>query len=800
MKITWSWLKDHLDTTLSPKEISEILALGGAENTLHNKKEWANAFGIAVITEVKQHPNADKLALCSVRFKETDFQVVCGDPSVCPGLKVVFALPGTLIPKTNAVLEESTIRGVKSQGMMCSNDELGINLPSTSDEGICKLPMDTPINVSLASILPEDPLFDLEITPNRGDLFSVRGIARELCALNAGTLKLYAFQTFSLEDHIVTEPNAFFTLKTEACTQFCSCLITDVKNKTSLPFFSQRLLSVGLKPISICVDITNYICHEFGRPLHVFDYEALEGPLVVRLSQQGEIFEGLDDQIYTLPEGLIVIADQKGIVSLAGILGGKKGACTLNTTQVLVESAIFDPIAISQGGQKTHILSEARTRFERGIDPSLVLPGLKLAVDMVKNFCGGNSAHICNIETSRPSVKSFLFNYGRVKKLSGAELSKGSVCERLKAVGCTLYEEDEQTLKVIAPSWRHDLSIEEDGIEEVLRLNGYKDIPSTPFIDENPTEPMNIYQQMMWKGRRSLVCEGFFEVITLSFLSQKKAYSFCEDPEKILQNLSLKNPISQDLSVIRPSILPQLLDIAFYHERQNIPFSPIFEGGPQFFGNYPGEQHDMLSGLIPLNQTEGWIKERALTLFDVKGIVERTLKNCGVKKWEELSSGPSWYHPGKSGEFLIDEQPIARWGQLHPRLEKLFEGKMAFAAFEIYISKLPAINSKISPKPYVLSPLQPVTRDLTFVLESNQTVQTLLVTLKKEGKDTLTSLNVIDFFKDETILGKGKKSIALRCTFQPQEKTFSEKELHDLMDQLIQAAKSIDVTLRGQWP
>lgn len=818
MKVTLSWLGSHLAIRegVSDRDLANALSLGGAEATVSDSRAWAQEFGVARVEAVEKHPQAEKLSVCQVAFRGKTLRVVCGAQNVRAGLVGVLALPGQVLPGAKQPLAEATIRGIKSEGMLCSADELKIGTALTSPDGILDLPESTSLDATLDTLLPKDPLIDMELTPNRGDMFCVRGVARELAALGMGTLKPYPCTLAGVfgkdaPERVVAEAAIHFgmqpkkeseiILETEACSQFSLCALDGVQNGIGNPAIAERLCGVGMKSISTLVDVTNYLCHDIGRPLHVFDAEELDGPLVVRLSREGERFEGLDDEAYTLPAGLIVIADKKGIVSLAGIMGSKRGACQLSSTRILVESALFDPIFVSRGGQRTGIVSDARTRFERGVDPALVIPGLRIAVDMMVSLCGGRPTAFWRVGGDHAvlhKAKPFSFRLSRVQSLGGGKISDETAITRLKAVGCGVESVGDQIVTVSPPSWRHDLVREEDAVEEVLRMNGYAEVPGVPLLDTPALNPLSDEQKVAYRARRSLVAEGFFEVVTYAFMSRKKAEFFCTD-SKLLDTMTLRNPCSQDLSVVRPSLLPNLLDIAVYHERKSVLFAPVFESAPQFWGIVPGEQTQVFAGLMPLAVEEDWVRARALTVFDVKGVVERFLEACSVQAWEFRSGGPSWYHPGRCGTFVCGEQVLAVWGEVHPRILQKFDTRQKLAAFEVFIPAVMQCRVSDAVETDAIPTLQPVTRDMTFVLSCELPAGPFLEELRAAAGNALTALRLVDVFDNAEKLGEGKKSLAIRVEFQPAGKAFSDADLHSLMDRIIHSARAQGAELRGQW-
>lgn len=768
MKITKSWLLDHVTLSCGIDEAAEALSLSGTETTVHDSREWAKKFGVCFVKECKKHPNADSLSVCKVMYRGNEHNIVCGADNVRAGMKSILSLAGiSIFPGEKAPLSKSVIRGIESEGMMCTSGELCITDVLGDTDGIIEATHEE--GTLLFDILPEDPLLECEITPNRGDLFSVRGIAREIAALGLGALRpleIYKCESIRKNDRVINN--------TDACTAFYTSCISDVTNHTDETVVTRRLRSVGLKTISALVDITNYICHDIGRPLHVFDMDAIDGNLTVRLSKQGEIFHGLDDNEYKLPDGIVVISDKKDIVSIAGVLGGKKGSCGIDTKNIMFESAMFDHKKIAFAGRETHILSEARTRFERGIDPALVAHGAHVASKMANEMCAGNVSGITGfaapIETTH-----IPFSFDSVSRISGNKnVSRETINARVTATGCSVSGDI-----VAAPSWRHDLSIEEDIVEEVLRLGCYKEIKPQPFLQ--PIEPRPSY--ISWQARRAMVSMGFFESVTFSFMSEKKYLGAPADMTKI------RNPLSQDLSVLRESIIPNLIDIASYHKRKNLRFTKTFEIGPVFLC---AEQSNILSAIIPITDV-------SKNVFEIKSCIENVLCGIGATYVFCNIDGGKIYHPGICGGFSANGEVVAKFGKLNPRLRQIFDIDMEFVALEINLSRIALHNVKNEKKHYELPSLNPVHKDLSFLLPKKSPVGEFINVLKNGNARELTDIRVFEIFENEEACGHGNKSASIRCEFQSYGKTFSDEDLHALMDSIVKKASAYGASLRGKW-
>ena len=783
MKFTLSWLHDHLETTASLDTILDTLtAVGLTVDKVENRGEALTPFTVCLIEEAEKHPNADRLQICRVNTGTEVIQVVCGAPNARKGLKTVLARPGVVIPSTGQVLKVGNVRGMDSHGMMCSATEL---LLGTDSDGIIEVDTNAPLGKSYAKILGlDDVLIDIDITPNRGDCLGVRGIARDLAAAGLGTVK----QCHS----IAVKGNApcplTLTVDSSACSHFTGRVIRGVKNGPSPDWLRQKLQAVGLKSISTLVDITNYFSHDRARPLHVFDLDKLKGNINVRLSQKGESFEGLDDKTYILSEGSTVITDDSGVIALGGILGGKSTGCDDSTTNVFLESAFFDPIQIAITGRPLGIITDARSRFERGVDPASTLLGLEAATQMILDLCGGEASEIVVAGAPLSPAPPISFRPKRVETLGGMIVTPERAQKILETLGFTVTGNGE-TLTVIPPSWRFDVEREADLVEEVLRIEGYDKIPVVPYGVRPEGKPLSPLQERRFVVRDRLAGRGLTEAVTWSFISPKDAALFGGVPE----SLTLLNPISQELSVMRSSLFPHLLKAVETNQNRGFDSIALFEVGPQYTDPTPEGQHMMASGVRAGHYRPGgsWIeKDRPVDLYDAKEDALATVDFVALI--DHKMPAPVWYHPGRSGTLKLGKVVLGYFGELHPRIIKAFDLKGPVVGFEIFIDRalLPKRKTAATPK-VISSPYQLVKRDFSIVVDEAVPADVTLHAASKADRNLLTGVMLFDAFS----LGDGKKALGIRAFLQSHDHTLTDAEIQDvsqkIIDSLIQATGGV---------
>lgn len=774
MRFTLSWLKEHLETEASLEALSDQLtSLGLVVDKIENKADALAPFKICEIVEAEKHPNADRLKVCRVNTGQDIIQVVCGAPNARVGLKAVLARPGDLILSTKQVLKVGKVRDVESQGMMCSAQEL---LLEGENEGIIEVDPKAPLGESYAQWIGlDETLIEIEITPNRGDCLGVRGIARDLAATGIGKLKPLKTELISRKFPCPVS----LTIHTEACPYFTGCVIRGVKNGPSPEWLQKKLKAIGLRPISALIDITNFFTYDLGRPLHVFDANKLQGELTVRFSKSGETFEALDGKIYTLGEDMAVIKDDSGVISLAGIMGGESTGCDESTHTVFLESAFFDSIQTAMTGRALGILSDSRTRFERGVDPASTLPGLEAATQMILDLCGGEASHIMEKGNMPDFRKWMTFFPARVQSLGGFNTTTRRAFEILTTLGFEVTPQGEHQLKVLTPSWRFDVEYEADLVEEVLRVEGYDKIPSVSYGTRPESKPLSSLQERRFMARDRLAGCGLVETVTWSFMSSKEVDLFGGVPEALI----VLNPISQDLNAMRPSIIPNLLKATLFNQNRGIDSIGFFECGPQFSSPTPDGQHMMATGLrAGFFHSGNWCeKKRPVDLYDAKGDILAIFESAGITP-QLQPKAPSWYHPGRSGTFKLGPQILGHFGELHPTVMKMFDVKGPVVAFEAFLDRIPLPKRKTTFKPALtLSPYQAVERDFAFVVDQNVSAETLLKAAMKSDPAVISEITLFDVFA----LQDNKKSLGLRVRLQHKDHTLTEEELQTFSHKII---------------
>jgi phenylalanyl-tRNA synthetase beta chain len=793
MKFTLSWLKAPLDTDADVDAISERLTAIGLEvESVEDAGARLKDFTVAQIVSAEKHPNADKLRLCMVDAGDgAPLQIVCGAPNARAGIKVVLARPGTVIPVTGEALKIGTIRGVESRGMMCSAREL---LLGEDHDGIIELPETAQVGDKAAAVLGlTDPVIDISLTPNRGDCTAVYGIARDLAASGLGRLR---------EGDLSPVPGKFASpittsVETDAAPMFAGRLIHGVKNGPSPKWLQDWLKAVGLRPISALVDVTNFLSLDRGRPLHVFDAAKLKGNLRARKAKDGEQLLALDGSTYTLDPSMVVIADDSGAQGIGGVMGGELSSCTDATTDVFVESALFDPISIARTGRKLGIISDARYRFERGVDPEFVLPGLELATKMILSFCGGEPSEIV-VAGAPPSWKrSIDFDPGHVARLGGIEVAKAEQVAILKRLGFAV-EEAGATLKVSPPSWRSDVNISADLVEEIVRMHGLNKVASAPMdrVHAVAKPVMTPAQRRTRFVRRTLAGRGFNETINFSFIAREKAKLFGGGDDA----RQLDNPIAADLDALRPSVLPSLLAAASRNAARGFDNLMLCEIGPQFESGMPGAQTLIAAGIRMGSGARSWTKAtHPADVFDVKADMLAVLEAAmGAPMTAPVKAGaPGWYHPGRSGTLALGPKVIATFGELHPKILAAFDLKGPVAAFEINLDAIPESKAKGKARAtFAPSPYQAVERDFAFVVDAKVTAEEVLRATKGADRALIEAATVFDVYEGKGV-PEGKKSLAVTVRIQPKDKTLTEPEIEALVQKIIAAVtKATGAALR----
>jgi phenylalanyl-tRNA synthetase beta chain len=799
MKFTLSWLKEHLDTEAPAEELADKLTWLGLEvENLSNPGKTLAPFIVAKVESAEKHPNADRLKLCVVDTGKEKLQVVCGAANARAGIKAVFALPGTTIPSSGVVLKVTKIRDVESNGMLCSASELQL---SEASEGIIELPEDAPVGESFATYRKlNDPVFELKLTPNRPDCFGVYGIARDLAAAGMGKLK--PFKVPSAPKRTKSPINVQIDLQGEdrkACPYFIGRYIKGVKNGPSPEGMQGLLRAIGQKPISALVDVTNYLTFDAARPLHVFDAAKIKGNIHVRFAVNGEKLLALNGKEYALDDSMTVIADDEKALAIAGIIGGMESGCTEATTDVFLECAYFDPVRTARTGRKLQIISDARTRFERGVDPAFMIQGAEFATQMILKMCGNKAkASPLVIAGEMPdATKQIELRSHRCGTLGGLDVPVQEQEQLLKALGCKVKRRGQQ-FEVGIPSFRPDMEGEADCVEEILRLKGYEAIAPVSMANVVTEKAgWNWQQKRKLTASRVLASRGLLEAVTWSFMPSTVASLFGNVPP----GLRLQNPISAELDVMRGSILPNLLLAAKRNAGRGFPDVGLFEIGPVYIRADENGQIACASGLrAGLVQPRHWSGEpRPADLYDAKADALAALAAVGVNpaSLQTITGAPSWYHPGRSGVLKLGNAEVAQFGEIHPAILQKLDIKGPAVGFEVMLDAVPAPKQTGPQKPLAELPdLQPVRRDFAFVLDKNVEAEKLVKAVKLAERNLIEDVTVFDLYEGEHV-GAGQKSLAIEVRIQPREKTLTEAELEALSEKITAAAaKATGAVLR----
>ncbi|MEO6394442.1 MAG: phenylalanine--tRNA ligase subunit beta [Devosia sp.] len=803
MKFTLDWLKDHLETNATADAISDALTLIGLEvEGIENQGKALRPFVVAKVIEARPHPNSDHLKICKVDAGTgTIIDVVCGAPNAVTGMKSVFAFPGTYIPGKDFELKAGVvIRGEKSDGMLCSAMELELG---EDHDGIIVVPEDAPIGMPYVDYAGlGGVVFDVSITPNRGDATSVRGIARDLAAYGIGTLK---------DGSIAPQPSPggkspigvslkFGADQPEACRMFAGRLISGVKNGPSPDWLQRRLRAVGLRPISALVDITNFVTLDRGRPLHVFDAGKLKGNVHARMAEPGETILALDGKTYTLDPTIPIIADESGPIGIAGIMGGEPTGSSEATTDVFVESAWFDPMVVAQAGRKLGIVSDARYRFERTVDPEGQVPGLELATRLILEFCGGTPHEIVTAGAIAAPGTLIDFPISEVRRLTGLELPVARMTAILTHLGFKV-EGSGPTIQVDVPSWRPDVTQKADLVEEIMRMEGVHNVPLDPLPRLAGVVPRMLtpIQNRRRAVKRVLAARGLDEAVTWSFISEAEAKRFGGGKPE----LKLANAIASDLTDMRPSLLPGLVAAARRNANRGYADLGLFEVGQIFLSDQPEGQHTYATALRTGTGGRSWQTGTSdVGVFDAKADLSAVLDTLGhdIDKLQLVADAPSWAHPGRGGRIQLGPKVTLGWfGELHPALAAEMDLAGPVAAFELDLDAIPEPRQKTakSKGALKLSDLMPVSRDFAFLVGRDIGAATLLRAARNADKALITDVTLFDLFEGKGV-PEGQKSVAIAVTLQPVEKTLTDEEIDKVSAAIVAAVgKATGGTLRG---
>ncbi len=793
MKFTLSWLKDHLDTELSVDAISAAMTMAGleVEHVIDPTKKLA-PFTVAKIVSAARHPDADRLQVCQVQTIDGTKEIVCGAPNARAGLVTIYAPIGAYVPGLGVTLVEKPVRGVVSNGMLCSGKELEV---AEESDGILDLPADLAVGTPAATVFGADPVIDFEVTPNRPDWLGVAGIARDLAAAGAGKLKLHPVEPVPGEFPCPIDVK----VDGDACRVFAGRLIRGVKNGPSPEWLQQRLRAIGLRPISALVDVTNLLSYDRDRPLHVYDAQKLVGGVIeARLGHHAphgdEHLIALDGKTYDIGPEMCVISDAAGErpIGLGGVMGGESTGCSDDTQHVFIESAWFDPIRTAQTGRDTGINSDAQYRFARGVDTGFILDGLELASKLILELCGGEPSEIVIAGEIPEPPEAFDFDPEYVERLSGLKLDRFEIAHILQALGFTV--EGPAIMRVTPPTWRRDIDGPADLVEEVARIKGFDHLPSTP-LPEVPAKPSGVLtpkQARVRLGRRALAALCYQETVGWSFTSTANARLFGGGDGRLV----LANPIASELDCMRPSALPGLIEAAGRNAARGFGDVALFEIGPVFLGDQPGDQRTVITALVSPKPPRDWSGGAADPLFALKADLYALLDELGAPTASlQVAQGSAspWWHPGRSARLQLGPKAVlAEFGALHPSVLKAMDVEGPLYAFEIILEAVPEPKKKaIKTRPALsLSPHMPLSRDFAFIVSGDKAAGDLVRAAQGADKALVASARVFDVYQGPGV-PEGEKSVALEVTIQPPDKTLTDVEIEALSARIVAAVEKV---------
>ena len=803
MKFTLSWLKEHLETDASLDDIVEAMVRVGLEvEAVEDPAERLKDFTIGEVLEAEQHPDADKLRVCTVATKDGEKQIVCGAPNARKGIKVAYAAVGTYVSGIDVTLSKAKIRGVESFGMMCSARELEMG---DDHDGIIEAPEASKVGEPVSAVMGvTDPVIDFEVTPNRPDTNGVTGVARDLAAAGLGKLITPKPKEVKGGFESPQKIDLKFTEETkDACPCFAGIYIKNVKNGPSPKWMQDKLRAIGLRPINALVDVTNYMSYDRARPLHVYDADKVSGVIHARLGKKGEKFLALDGKDYEADETMCVIADDNGVLGFGGIMGGEDTGCTEETTNVFIECAYFDPLRTAKTGRKTTITSDARYRFERGVDPNFIVPGLHMAAQLILDMCGGEPSTM-EVAGEVPAFeKAVRFPPAETKRLTGLNVDEQKAEEILEALGFGVSRADPWLVDV--PSWRPDVEGKADIVEEVARIVGFDDLPAEPLPQINAVEPpkLTIAQIRRSASRRTLAARGMLEAVTWSFTEEKYAGLFSDGSDWLTdQGLVLANPISSDLGVMRPSILPNLIQALQRNADRSRDDLALFEVAPVYHSDQPDGQMAVASGVRRSKPPRHWDgASTTADVYTVKADALAALAAAGAKVdgLQVMDGAPSWYHPGRSGTLRMGPKNIlAEFGEIHPRIMKVMDVEGPIYGFEVKIDTIPVPKKKPTKTRSALnaSDLLPLKRDFAFEVDEGVDAASVIKAAKGAEKKLIHDVHLFDVYRGKGV-AEGRKSLALEVILQPREKTLTDEEIEAIAERVIaQVEKASGGTLR----
>jgi phenylalanyl-tRNA synthetase beta chain len=804
MQFTLSWLKDHLATDASIERVVDAMTMAGLEvEAVVDPSSKLGAFTVAKIVEAKQHPNADRLRVCQVDTVDGVKEIVCGAPNARDGLTTIYAPMGAYIPGTGITLEPRAVRGVVSNGMLCSGKELEV---SSDADGILELPGELPVGTPAAQALSAgEPVIDFEVTPNRPDWLGVAGIARDLAATGIGKLKDLSIApvpgTYDC-------PISIRLPAPEACPVFAGRLIRGVRNGPSPQWLQDRLTAIGLRPINALVDVTNFVSYDRCRPLHVYDARKLSGEVIVaRLGQGHEHVIALDGETYELSQDMCVIADGVGAdepegarpIGLGGVMGGESTSCSPDTTDVFIEAAWFDPARTMRTGRATGIQSDAQYRFARGVDPRSHVDGVELATRMILEICGGEPSRITVAGEPPADPAPIRLEPDYVGRLSGLHVAREGVSEILVHLGFAVAA-DGADLVVAPPSWRRDVEGKADLVEEVARIAGYDALPSTQ-LPEAPYAPGGVLTPRQGRARaarRALAAYGYQEAVTWSFTSRANAELFGGGQPEVV----LSNPIASELDCMRPSILPNLIEAVGRNARRGFPDVALFEIGPVFAGDRPQDQRTAFAAVLAPHGRRRWDHAPGEDLYTLKSDLMALLEDIGAPVGSaQVAQGQaaSWWHPGRSARLQLGPKTVmAEFGAVHPAVLRALDVDGPLYAFEAWLEQIPEPKKKAAKtRPlHQASPLMPLQRDFAFLVDRDRPADELVRAVAGADKALIAGVRVFDLYEGQGV-PEGQRSLALEVAVQPRDHTLTEVEIEALSKKVVAAAEKAGARLRG---
>ncbi len=796
MKFSLSWLKDHLSTTQPLEGILKHMLKAGLEvEAVDNPSEQLAAFTVAKVTQAVPHPDADKLRICTVETVDGTKQIVCGAPNARAGMTAIYAPLGAYIPGLDFALDRKPrkIRGVESHGMLCSTKEINAG---EDHDGIADLDDALQIGQSAADALGlDDPVIDFEVTPNRPDWLGVVGIARDLAAAGAG---IFTPKQAAPTNGTYDCPVDVTLEHTEACPVFAGALIRDVRNVESPDWLQARLRAVGLTPKSLLVDVTNYISIDQARPLHAYDADKVQGQIRVRLGREGEVLDGLDGKQYKITADMCVITDDSGVIGLGGIMGGQSTAVSDTTTNVFIESAWFDPLRTARTGRTSGIISDARYRFERGVDPSSCETGVQAAITLIQDYAGGSASKIKLFGGVPKLNQDVIFYLDDVQRLTGLSLTPEAIERTLHSLGLGIEKAAGEWILTI-PDWRFDITQSADIVEEVARLEGYDNLPTTslPAPVDGRKMVVTPLQQRTRTARRLLAARGYLEAVTWSFLPKHQAGLFGGGDDA----LTIANPVASELNQMRPSILPNLASAsqkAANHSARDI---RLFEAGPIYLSDQPNGQYTMVSAIVRPETLRHWQATQTYSVYDCKADLFALLSALGQApdRFQIAAAEQSHWHPGQSAALKLGPKvTIAHFGALHPGVLDKLDVNGPLYGFELNLNSLPIGKAKLSKTKTKLdrSDLQPVRRDFAFIVDNKASAQQFITAAKSADKQLIAGVTVFDLYKGDRI-APDMMSIAIEVTLQPKDKTLTDADIEAVSQRIIAAVeKATGASLR----